>query len=286
MANQFYPSGDNNQNGNKFKTEVSTNSVSFFGPNSMLLTKYGERNLTVSFRDAVYGEDGKRTFPRPSDGDEKNSCYLTKESVASFINKMDEYWIPTFGEYINNWIADPSFNKEVSFAIPVNKELNKLLEISSGIPGKSGYSPVLRLHFDVGSNRIPRESKIYTFISAPVFINYRPETGDYERLDITYPQLLIFYKVLTEYIRAICMGSAHSVEMRYHNEKKTVKDRINQIAVKNGIDIQSNYSSNGNGYGNPQPTLALPGTTSSMPNPTQTYDGDIGDLLGASSLPF
>lgn len=288
MAEQFTPGGFSNNNGKYPSTTVNTNSVSFFGKESMLLTKYSERNLTISFRNAVFGEDGKRTFPRPDGGDEKNSCYLSKESVATLIQKMEEFWIPTFKEYVDNWMTDNSFNKEVSIAVPVNKELNKFLELTSGIPGNSGYNPQLRLHFDVGSDRIPRESKVFTFDISPIFINYRPEKGEYERLDMTYPQLLIFYKVLTEYIRCLCMGTCQSTEVRYGKDFKNIKNTINQIAIKNGIEVQSNYTNGRSGYsfGNPTPSIGSTQPTSSQSNPIQEYNGDIGALLGTENPIF
>lgn len=278
MAN-FTPGGSNFSQ--KTRTVISTNSVTFFGANSMLLTKYGDKRLTISFRDASYDAEGKRTFPRPADGDEKNSCYLTLESCSSLMQALDDHWIPTFNEYVANFAADKEFNKETSIAIPVNRELNRILEISSGVPGNAGYSPCIRLHMDLSGDRIPATSKIFAFASAPVFINYSPTKGDYESLSINYPQILIFYKMLEEFIKSACCGTTHEIETRYHDEKKRLTQTVNKIAIKEGVEVEMpSYGS----YGNATNTVS---TQSSAPNPTKQYDGDISALIGGDMpLPY
>ena len=263
----------NTNNGNNTgRTVINTNSVIMFSDTTMMGCKYGENLLTIYFRDAVIDENGKRKFPRPEDGDSKNSANLTKEAAALFLEGMDDIFIPQFTEYVNNLQSDSQFNKTTGFSIFVNKENTKILEINSGKPTNVGYKPAVRLHFDIGTDRIPRMSKVFTFSVAPILINYNYETGDYERVECAYPQILIFYKVIEEFIRSQTNSVAHELETRYYSEKKKVKETINQLAIKNGIEV-GKASSNSFQFING-------GGTEKISNPIKQMDGAISDIMG------
>lgn len=267
---QFNTNNGNNSYNSSGRTNISTNSIIMFSDNMMMGCKYGENLLTIYFRDAVMDENGKRKFPRPEDGDSKNSANLTKEAAASLLMHLDETFIPTFEEYVKNLLADPEFNKTIEVGIFVNKEMTKILDVSSGKPTNVGYKPSVRLHFDIGTDRIPRMSKVFTFSIAPVFINYNPETGDYERVEYSYPQLLIFYKVLEEFVRSQTNSVAHEIETRYYSEKRNMKDTINQIAMKNGIDISKGFTK----------PFQMNGAVEKVANPIKQVDGDIASIMG------
>lgn len=256
---------------------ISTNSLTFFGSDMMLLMSFSDDKIYISYRDAVVGEDGKRKFPRPQNGDMKNTVTLTKERAAAFARRLNKCLVPKLEEFILEREQNPGFNKGYSIGVPTNTEMTNMLTLSTGNAEKGFYEPVLSYMKEIDMNtRMPAEIKSFTFSQKiPVFTDYDPKTGEYASQVPEYPQLIIFIEAINEFVKGQTKGALHGIESKYHDRYTDIRKTINQIAEKNGIPIPQNTTYN---KGTPFSSQS----SSQVPQPTELkpYNSELNLLAG------
>lgn len=265
---------------NQEKFPITTTSLIFFGDNVMMTLKFSDNLCIISFRDAKIDENGKKTYPRPANGDKELSAVLTRDKVTALMSRLHNQFIPTFKEYIDNRIDDPSFNKGFSIGIPTNKELTNVLCVSTGKPESGPYVPEIVFCVDIDSStRLPKTVKTVRLSeNVPVLVGYDPTTGDYTSMQSEYPQIITFMMALEEFIKSQCRGRVHEIEERYNYIGSKTRNVINQIAMKNGIQIETN-----NQY---QPKAATQATAFTAPQPLEIkpFDGDMASFMQATGM--
>lgn len=282
-----------NNSGGYEKYPVNTSSLIFFGENVMMSLKFSDNLCIISFRDAKIDENGKRTFPRPSNGDKELSAVLTRDKVAAFMNRIHNEFIPTFKEYIDSRYHDTSFNKAFSIGVPTNKDLSNVLCLSTGKPESGPYIPEITFCADIDPNtRIPKIVKTVKLTDdVPIIIGYDPHTGNYESTQPEYPQIITFVMALEEFVKSQCKGRVHEFEERYGERNFRTRTVINQIAMKNGIQVDTGTSyqqkagTQSNAFMSNASTPATP-----QPLEVKSCDGDLASFMqmtGASDTgPF
>ena len=230
-----------NNNGGTERFPTNTQSLIFFSDNVMMSLKFSDNICIVSFRDAKYDENGKRSFPRPTGGDKDLSAILTREKAAAFMNRIRNEFIPKFQEYVDTRNGDTTFNKGFSIGVATNKDLTNVLSISTGKPESGPYIPEIIYSTDIdASTRLPKTVKVFKMSdTVPVIIGYDPSTGDFESIETEYPQIITFITALDEFVKSQCNGTTHQIESRYGNTNYKTRTTINQIAMKNGIQIET-----------------------------------------------
>jgi len=230
-----------NNNGGTERFPINTQSLIFFSDNVMMSLKFSDNICIVSFRDAKYDENGKRSFPRPTGGDKDLSAILTREKAAAFMNRIRSEFIPKFQEYVDTRNDDTTFNKGFSIGVATNKDLTNVLSISTGKPESGPYIPEIVYSTDIdAATRLPKTVKVFKMTdTVPVIIGYDPSTGDFESIETEYPQIITFITALDEFVKSQCNGTVHQIESRYGNTNYKTRTTINQIAMKNGIQIEA-----------------------------------------------
>lgn len=219
------------------KISTETDSAIFFSANAMLSVRFIDADaLTIMIRPAVYNESGQRKFPKKDGPDAiKYSIRLRRDQVAAWLEKIETGFVPKFVEYVDSFIDDPTFNKTCSRGIMVyGKESNRIVDIFSGQPTEKGYEPSLRIISDLNSENIAGTIIEYKFESAPVITDYNPATGEFQ-LSNTYPQLIIFKRVLNAFIEASTFGTSHAINMAFRERLSNITENVNQLCIKNGI---------------------------------------------------
>ncbi len=219
------------------KISTETDSAIFFSSNAMMTVRFIDADaLAIYIRPVVYNEAGQRKFPKKDGPDAiKYSVRLKRDQVESLIEKLEDSFIPKFAEYVESFIEDPTFNKTCSRGIMVyGKESNRILDIFSGQPTEKGYEPSVRIISDLNSENVAGTIVEYKFTTSPVICDYNASTGEFQICN-TYPQLMIFKKVLNAFIEASTYGSSHAVNMAFKERLSNITENINQLCIKNGI---------------------------------------------------
>lgn len=219
------------------KRSVDTDSMSFFGNDMMLQIRFLDRTfLSLTFRPLQYDESGQRRFPKKEGEDSKYyNVSIRKEDAALLADRIEKYFIPTFSEYVDRRIEDPSFNKTITTGIVLEGKQLRIVDITSGIPGPNGYEPALRLISDIDSNRIGKHITEFKFDFGHIIDDYNPGTGEYKLSAPVYPQLILFKKVIDAFIFAASAATSHDVTMRFQQRLKDLSDTLDQVAIKNGV---------------------------------------------------
>ena len=230
-----------NNNGGTEKFPVNTASLTFFSDNMMMTLKFSDNMCIIAFRDAHYDENGKRTFPRPAEGDKELSAILSRERAMALVTRLRCEFVPKLKEFVDNRFDDPTFNDGFRFGVPTNRDLTNMIMVSTGKPESGPYVPEIIYCKDIDTNtRIPKTVKVFRMTeSVPVVIGYDPTTGDYESIQTEYPQIVLFIMALNEFVKSQCNATVHQIEQRYGNTNYRTRTTINQIAMKNGIQIEA-----------------------------------------------
>ena len=241
-----------NNNNSYSKKDVSTDALSFFNQNMMLQTRMLESALSISFRPLVVDDNGKRTFPKSNDADRyKHSVLLTKENAELLLKRLNDSFIPRLLDIMETKLNDSSYShKPISNGIFINaKNSTRVLDFYSGEIDKD-VNPSLRLISDIGEDRVPAYFVEYTFMNAPVIEDYNLKTGEFQLYPMV-PQLLLFKRVLEEFLKAITCGAGHSSSLLFKEALNHLIDTNDQIAIANNVQIvkynaATDYNSNNN----------------------------------------
>ena len=266
------------------KFPINTSSLTFFGSETMVLMSFSDDKIYIAFRDAVITEDGKRRYPRPQNGDTKNTVTLTKERAAAFAKRLNNCFVPKLEEFILAKSQDPGFNKGYSIGVPTNTEMTNMLTLETGNAEDGYYEPILSYMKEIDVNtRMPAEIKTFKFSQKiPVFTDYNPKTGEYASQAPEYPQIIMFIEAINEFIKGQTKGILHGIESKYHDRFYETRKTINQIAEKNGIPIPQNTT-----YSKGAPEQAQPSAQAPQPTELKAYNSELNLLAGlGDDAPF
>lgn len=221
------------------KRSIDTDAISFFSSDMMLQIRFLDRtSLSISFRPVQYDESGARKFPK-KEGDETSNynVILKRDDAVTLSDRIERYFIPKFTEYVDNYIADSSFDRSISTGIMMTSQAGKtrVFDICSGKPGANGYEPKLRLISDISNERIAGKVVEYKFGTGMVIDDYAPDTGEFKLAAPVFPQLILFKRVLDAFAWACTSSSSHDVTVRFQQRLRDLTDTVDQIAVKNGV---------------------------------------------------
>lgn len=222
------------------KRSIDTDAISFFSADMMLQIRFLDRtSLSIAFRPLQLDDSGARKFPK-KEGDESfaYNIILKRDDAITLSDRIEKYFVPKFAEYVENRIADPSFDKETSTGIMMVTPSNgktRVLDIYSGKPGANGYEPKLRLISEINNDRIATKVVEFTFGTGMVIDDYAPETGEFKLASPVFPQLILFKRVLDAFAWACTSSASHDVTVRFQQRLKDLTDTIDQVAIKNGV---------------------------------------------------
>lgn len=222
------------------KRSIDTDAISFFSENMMLQIRFLDRtSLSIMFRPLQYDESGARKFPK-KEGDESPmyNVILKRDDAVSLSERIEKYFIPTFVEYVDNYIADQSFDRVITTGVMLTSSFNgktRVLDLCSGKPGANGYEPRLRLISEINNDRIASHVVEFKFGTGMVIDDYTPETGEFKLSAPIFPQLILFKRVLDAFAWACTSSASHDVTVRFQQKLRDLTDTVDQIAVKNGV---------------------------------------------------
>lgn len=273
-----------NNQGQQEKYPVQTSSLIFFGDNVMMQMKFSDNLCIIAFRDAKIDENGKRTYPRPSNGDKDTSAVLTRDKAATFLRRIQKNFIPTFESYLKTRLEDPSFNKGFSVGVPTNREMTNIITIATGKPESGPYVPEVSYYGDIDpTTKLPKVVKTIRFNDfTPVVIDYDGTTGEYAAVEPDYPQVVLFMMALDEFVRGQCKGRLHEINELYSDRYYKLRGTVNQIAIKNGIQVET-----GNNFQNKTYTPSQPSSAPVLE--LKPIDGGLSDFMataGVADSPF
>lgn len=236
-----------NTNSTFEKVSITTNSLTFFDENGIMLRcSFLDEAIAIQLCAPVMNGE-KRTYPK----EVRENILLTKDRAAALYDLTFRKVIPAMESKTNyNGGVFTSAKKDNIFEIRI----------------QNGEAYVL-LHRDIDANRQPKRTIIFKFASCPVIEKYNSTSGEFEIEEIQ-AQLLLFIKLLEGFVYEVNSASSHA--MRYANRFTTDKifKYLGEMAAKLGISLQSNGYSN-----NPNPAFDTP-TNNTMPQINEVNDLD------------
>lgn len=171
----------------------------------------------------------------------------------------------------NKWDYDVSYN--VALTAERCQDLKEAIEeilqsiesenydfTSKGVPTGANFieiAPVSKLGiveqgiciiiYNKLNNGIPQASKSFIFNKSSYYENYNPETGEYEKGRPLETQFKLFYITLCEAIKVATKAYSHGVRLISDWQNKMVRDSLNKLREKAGIESYSGSSYNRSG---------------------------------------
>lgn len=256
------------------KVEVSTNSLSFFNNERVLLklTFLGDA-LTVGiwFPEVV---DGKATYPKAL----RHQVILTKENVESLTRDAMKDFIPK--------LEDPESVKGIGTGVFTNRNSTQVMTIWA-------EGGIIQLQIaDEIENRIPKNVYMYKFEKTRVIKNYNISAVSFEIEEID-AQFFLFFKTLLSFTD-LCSGiTAHEYRLRNQYFNDSVRKHLEALNLKFGLGIQG-YNPNSNGGGSSSfggsnfESGNSYNTMENMGSPVAVTQGSMNDLFPGAGpeLPF
>lgn len=227
-------------NNNTFQPiEVQTNGLNIFGKDIMLMVRYLDDTMSISF---CYPSDdqmtGKRTYPK----DNRVSVVLRRDQIAALSVIIEEDILPAVKE-----------GKNVSKGVFVTKDKRNIVAIDwiEGVATVTYYK-------EIDDDRKTSKFFRFTFQSEMVVKNYNAATGncDIDEVHATFfmfcHMIMWFERVVPSKIfaHATKMGNAYSIqsEMNY----------LRSIAQKVGAEVKTSTTTGNKYNGNYQSDYGLP----------------------------
>lgn len=278
-------------NGSYARRNINTNSIALFNKNKMLSISFYNDYISIAFADMMIGEDGSRHF---TPKDKRVSKLMSREQCMALLNAIDYGIYPKIIEYTDNGESG-----NLSATATVNFNRGVVITKSNGAPsiidinieraeGQDKAICQLRAHFDIGSDKIPTESQVYTFGTTTVVENYNPTTGECQVCEVE-SQFLLFKHLLEQFVDAGSNAVAHSINQSTVGWKiGEIYSTLNAVAEKNGIHSSYNKKTNGS-YNSYNPFGG--GTADATDEPAQDAlkmqeAPSIDAMLSGGDIPF
>lgn len=248
------------------KTTVSTNSLSFFNEEKVLLKlTYLEDALTISIN---YPEvtDGKAKYPQNL----RHQALLNQNNVVALHRLTIEHVIPAFAE---------GRNKDVG--VFANRNKTQMVETYT-----QGGSFFVVIHDEI-ENRIPKNSYVFKFDKTPVIQDYDIGAVSFKTEEVD-AQFFLFIKALEAFENLSNGITAH--EYRYRNSwfNDHVRKYLEALNLKLGLGMQTYQPNN-----NYDAKSGFESGNSYNPNSAagaviQVHQGSMNDLFpgAGDELPF
>jgi hypothetical protein len=255
-----YQNSANNQDNNPAKMSISTNSITFFDHNSIML-KLGflDESLSIGiWEPKVDPNTGKKTYPMEM----RNNFILTAQRVEALYDLIMARIIPAVKE-----------NKEYNAGVFTSNKRDRIFEIHHKESIIYAY-----FHNNIDQDRHPQSTLVFEFPKTTAIQGYDPKTGDYNLEDMN-SAFYLFVKALDSFLHDVSNSSTHS--FRYANRFTTDKvfTYLKELALKLGVSIPT-YSRQSNSGFNESYNTSTAGESVEIANlPTMETVNDIDSIV-------
>lgn len=227
----------NNQSGEKKKYDVNTKGVQFYNSNASmggtLVIGYWKECMTVKICPML--PQNKRSESKVYDYETFINTAMTLEKLTVMCMAIDSHIMA----------AMQTGNGYDFQAIGVSVGSN-FIEISNGEKhGMNKEFICFTIYAGVDENGKSTDKMTYIFNKRNYFTNYNPEEGSIDKGGDLEVEFLMFYKCIKEATKAFTHAHAHSIRHTDQYTNNNVRESLNSIKTKLGIESAS-YSKPGN----------------------------------------
>lgn len=230
MAFNFGAQRQGTQPTNNFsKFTPSTDGFAMFNGEKMLRVSYYDNSMKIEIRTRLADGSGKFGKPEPKD---EIAVLLTQETAAALERTIRHSFIPMLEE-MNELIATGRTDEIThprSVGMVTKNTGDKVIEISTGMPGQNGIEPVIMLHLDINEERVPGRTDAFVTKSTSVIIDYDGGKNTEPAFDTVYPQFVLFMNALQSFVANGSKAALHFSKSYQTNHAYDVLDRIAEAA--------------------------------------------------------
>ena len=252
------------------KTQISTNSLSFFNDDRVLLKMtYLEDAITVGiyFPQVV---DGKATYPKEM----RHQVLLNQKNVAAMNELIIHHILPAY-----------NLGESKDVGVFTNRNSTQMFEIMV-----QGGNIIAIIHDEI-ENRVPKHTYMFKFDKTRVIMDYNVEALSFKTEEVD-AQFFLFMKALSSFVELSNGITAHEYRYRnmYFNDQ--VRKHLDALNTKLGLGIQGYSSNAGTGNGNFRASGFESGNSynpmETMGSPVEVHQGTMNDLFPGSGddVPF
>lgn len=238
--------GNNSNNENK-KWEVNTKGTQFYSRGQMgatLILGYWKECLTLKISPML--PESKRSESKIYDYETYINTALTEDKLIELKLAMDDIVIPSIVSNNYNFVS-----------VGVSSG-NNFIEISNGsMLGLDEGHIVLTIYAGIDENGKCTDRMSYIFGKTSYFTGYDSEQGAIDKADPKQTEFIKFYNYIKQAIDALTHAHAHSMRVSNQWYNDMVKDSLNSLKSKLGIEGRTSNNNSGatffnagNNYGN------------------------------------
>lgn len=224
----------NNTNQNFQPIEVQTNGINIFGKENMLMTRYLDDAVSISF---CYPNDdpstGKRTYPK----DNRIAVVLKKEVVEALCLKLFDEFLPAVND-----------GKDCKRSVNTTRDKRNILQLEN-VNGEIS----LNYYKDLNDDRKPDKFFKFIFPAELTIDDYNYLTGDGNVVE-TQVAFGLFARMINQFANTTSRVEMHAVKMGHAYQTQNILNYLRSIAQKVGAEVAAPPSRN-NDY---KPDYGLP----------------------------